>query len=76
MHDLLTIEEDKIAATQGWGVYRVYDLETDKWSARILGTGEPNSEAATNHVIANARMNNPLHQKALRLVMESNQNGM
>ena len=62
MHDLLTIEEDKIAAAQGWGLYHVYDMVVNQWVIRILP-----AEAATA-VVALARNNQPLPLKALRLM--------
>lgn len=62
MHDLLTADEDKLAAAQGWGLYHVYDLATTQWVIRILP-----AEAAPN-VVNLARANHPLPLKALRLM--------
>lgn len=62
MLDLLTKEEDAVAAQQGWGLYHVYDLAVKQWVIRILPT-----EAAT-HVVDMARAHQPLPLKALRLM--------
>lgn len=62
MQDLLTIEEDKEAAKQGWGIHHVYEMETDRWSIRIL----PVDMAGL--VVNLARANHPLPLKALRLM--------
>lgn len=62
MQDLLTIEEDKEAAKQGWGIHHVYEMETDRWSIRIL----PAERAPA--VVGMARANQPLALKALGLM--------
>jgi hypothetical protein len=62
MNDLLTIEEDKQAAAQGWGVHHVYDLDTKQWGIRILP-----AEAATQ-VVNMARAGQALSLKAIRLM--------
>ena len=61
-HDLLTKEEDAIAAQQGWGLYHVYDMAVSQWVIRILP-----AEAATL-VVNLAKNNHPLPLKALRLM--------
>lgn len=70
MHDLLTVEEDKVAAAQGWGIFHVYDHP--RWGIRILSQGlmppHNNSEAAGAHVVALARSGQPTAQKALKLL--------
>lgn len=60
---LLTKEEDALAASQGWGVHHIYELETQKWVIRIL----PSTVAQS--IVNLARQGNPLATKALRLVM-------
>lgn len=62
--DLLTIEEVKEAQSQGWGLHHVYDLNTRAWSVRILPT--PMALIVVNL----ARANQPLAQKALRIIKE------
>lgn len=62
MFDLLTIEEDAQAASEGWSLNYVFDLQKNKWIVEISP-----SEMATT-VIGMARMNHPLALKALRLV--------
>lgn len=62
MHDLLSIEEDAIAAQQGWGLHHVYEMENRQWVIRILPA------QATEAVINLARNNHPLPLKALRLM--------
>ena len=73
MFDLLTTEEDKIAASQGWAICHVYDLEVTQWVIRILSLGlqppQNNSEGAGAHVVNLARMGQPVAQKALKLLM-------
>lgn len=64
--DLLTIEEAKEAAALGWGLHHVYDMNTRVWSVRILPT--PMALVVVNL----ARANQPLAQKALRIIKESN----
>lgn len=64
MHDLLTKEEDAIAAQQGWGLYHVYDMAVDQWVIRILPA------TATPHVVTLAKANQPLPLKALRLMTQ------
>lgn len=71
MFDLLTIEEDAVAAVQGWSLAHVYDLETKRW--RIMTLGSPHAEAAGQFVVNRARSGDALAQKALGLVMNSNQ---
>lgn len=73
MYDLLTIEEDKLAAAQNWSLCHVYDLATNKWRVQVCGM--PSSELAGQHVVNQARMGSALAQKALQLVMASYQKG-
>ncbi len=73
MLDLLTIEEDKAAAAQGWQLCHVWDLETCK--NRVMVLASPSAEAAGQFVVNQARMGNALAQKALSLIMQSNQKG-
>lgn len=68
--DLLTVEEAKQAAAQGWSLAHVYDLTTARWRVMVLGM--PSAEAMGQQVVALARMGNPTAQKALALVMNSN----
>lgn len=68
MRDLLTDAEDEAAARDGWGVYDVYDLSTSRW--RVMVLGRANAEAASRHVIAQAKMGSTLCIKALQLVMK------
>jgi hypothetical protein len=62
MNDLLTKEEDVVAAAQGWGLYHVYDLNTSAWHVSVLPS------QAQQHVVNLAKANHPLPQKALRLI--------
>lgn len=62
-HDLLTAEEDKLAAAQGWGLHHVYDMAVNQWVIRILPA------AATDSVINLAKLNQPIPLKALKLMM-------
>lgn len=70
-NDLMTAEEDKLAAAQGWSLGHVYDLETSKWRVMVLGM--PSAEATGRAVVGRARMGDALAQKALSLIMKSNQ---
>ena len=63
MHDLMTPEEDKAAAAQGWALCHVYELEAQKWVVRVLPAG------AASVVVNLAKEGNSLAVKALRLVM-------
>ena len=71
--DLMTPDEDKAAASQGWGLHHVFDLDTSKWVIRVLSQGlsEPHnhSEGASLHVVNLARQGQPVAQKALKLLM-------
>ncbi len=71
MLDLLTIEEDKLAASQGWSLNYVYDLDTQK--VRVMVLSSPSAEMGGQYVVAQARQGSALAQKALGLVMKSNQ---
>ena len=62
MLDLLTIEEDKAAAEQGWGLYHVYDEKADQWIVRILPAD------AAEKVVAMARTSAPLALRALTIL--------
>ena len=62
MNDLLSIEEDKQAAAQGWGLHHVYDMAVNQWGIRILP-----AEAATQ-VVNMARAGQALPLKAIRLM--------
>lgn len=70
-NDLLTKEEDAIAAANGWSLCHVYDLESSKWRVQVYGM--PSSEAAGQAVVGRARMGDALCIKALRLVQASHQ---
>lgn len=62
MFDLLSAEEDKAAAAQGWGIHHVYELEAQKWVVRVLPV-----EAAP--VVVNlAKAGDRLALKALRIL--------
>ena len=65
MLDLLTIEEDKAAAEQGWGLYHVYDEKADQWVVRILPAD------AAEKVVAMARTSAPLALRALTILSNS-----
>ena len=62
MHDLLTVEEDKAAAAQGWVLAHVYDMEVKQWVVRILPA------TAVPQVVALAKTGNALALKALRIL--------
>lgn len=70
-YDLLTTNENLEAAAQGWNLQHVYDLESAKW--RVMALGHPSAETAGMFVVNQARMGSPLAQKALGLIMKSNQ---
>lgn len=62
MHDLLTVEEDKVAESQGWVLTHVYDMAVNQWVIRILPV------AVVPQVVGRARTNDALALKALRLM--------
>lgn len=62
MFDLLTKEEDALAAAQGWKLTPVYDLASTRWS--VLPS--PNEVAAL--LVARAAAGEDLSTKALRLI--------
>ncbi len=68
MHDLLTPDEDKTAASQGWSLEYVFDMTAQKWVTAI--TGAPNAHAAQLTVYALAKQGNALAIKALRLLVK------
>ena len=72
MIDLLTVEEDKQAAAEGWRVGYVYDLKTDRWTVQIfpLAFVKPFAfaDAMAAHVVGLARMGHPIALKAVRFV--------
>lgn len=65
--DLLSKEEDALAASQGWSLNHVFDLSTNKWRVMVLGM--PSAETAAHFVVNQARNGHSLATKALRLVM-------
>lgn len=67
---LLSDLEAAQAAAQGWSLGHVYDLDTAQWRVQVLGS--PSAAACTEAVVGMARMGDPLAQKALSLVMNSN----
>jgi hypothetical protein len=71
MPALLTVEEDAIAAAQGWSLCHIYDLATEKWRVQVYAL--PNCEQAGAFVVNQARMGNAICIKALRLVQASHQ---
>lgn len=75
MHDLLTNEEVKVAAAQGWCVHDVYSSALQRWHVQVLPTQFahplPHADAAAAYVIGMARGGDKLAAKALGLVMAS-----
>lgn len=71
--ELLSVEESAEAQSQGWLVSHVYDRS--KWRVMVLSAHPAikHADMATQFVITYAQKNSPLHIKALRLVMASNQ---
>lgn len=73
--DDLTTQEKSEAATQNWGLYHVYDLGRERWVRTILPVTfneTAGAAQALNHVVAQAKFNNPLSIKALRLMAQFN----
>lgn len=73
--DDLTPEETREAASQNWGLYFVYDMERAKWIRTVLPVTFNESAGAVqamNHVVAQAKFNNQLSIKALRLMSQFN----
>lgn len=68
---LLSDLETAEAAAQGWSLGHVYDLDTAKWQVRVLGS--PSADLALNAVISLAKAGSKTAQKALSIVMKSNQ---
>ncbi len=62
MHDLLTVEEDKVAESQGWVLTHVYDMAVNQWVIRILPV------AVVPQVVTLAKTGNVLALKALRVL--------
>lgn len=73
MSDLLSIEEDKAAAKQGWGLHHVYDQDVDQWVVRVLPITFrpplPDAKTAGAYVVNLARSGDGLAQKALQILM-------
>lgn len=73
MFDLLTTDEDKLAASQGWGLHHVYDMNVSQWVIRVLPVAFqdplPHAEAAGAYVVNLARQGQPVALKALRFLM-------
>lgn len=71
----LTREEKAQAATQGWGLYHVYDAVSCRWHLGVLPTEFTASKGAAQalqHVVSMAKTNNQLCIKALRLMAQFN----
>lgn len=74
--DALTLEEKILARSQGWDLFHVFDLKSAHWRVQALSTSEMPSATATLQLLINqAKTGSVLHQKALRLIMASNQAG-
>ena len=71
--DLLTIEETAQAAQQGWLLSHVYDLAPKRWRVMVLPLDGKSAAAMSTALIGQARGGNTLAQKALGIVMKSNQ---
>lgn len=73
--DDLTPQEKSEAAAQNWGLFHVFDAEKSRWLRTVLPvTFNETATAANalNHVVAQAKFNNPLSIKALRLMAQYN----
>lgn len=71
--DLLTIEEAAQAAQQGWLLSHVYDLTLKRWRVMALPIDGKSATAIGTALVGQARGGNALAQKALGIVMKSNQ---
>jgi hypothetical protein len=71
----LTPQERAEAVAQNWDLFHVYDADKTRWVRTVLpitfstGVG---AQQALNHVVAQAKFNNPLSIKALRLIAQFN----
>lgn len=63
-HDLLTKEEDAMAAKHGYGIYHVYTLEHNSFSVQILPTDK------IHHVMSLAQRGDEVALKALKAVIK------
>lgn len=72
MNDLLTAQEDAYAAAQGWTLEYVYGAAQQRCQIQILPywgeTQFKNAHEANLFVVSRARIGDPLHLKALRLL--------
>lgn len=68
-HDLLTVEESKVAAIRGWRLERLFELEAKQWVIAIT------PRDAVGNVVEGAREHDAISLKALRLVVAAHQKG-
>jgi hypothetical protein len=71
MFDLLSVQEDQHAATQGWELAYVYDIGRKQMRPQILALRPhfKNAEDAAAFVVNQARQRNDLAIKAIRMVV-------
>lgn len=67
-----TSKEQEKAATEGWGVFTVFDNVPKAVPYQmVLGLGEAKAVDALRHVVTYARRGSDLHQLALAEVMRT-----
>ena len=69
--ELLNVEESAVAATQGWGLFHVYDLKTSRWKVQALGLQVPAAPETGTLIVGLARQGMPVAIRALQLITES-----
>lgn len=71
--DLLTAEETAVAASQGWGLFHVYEPTSKKWVVQALGLQAPAGPETNALLIQLARHREQPATRALQLIMKSYQ---
>lgn len=69
--DLLNDEETVVAASQGWGLFHVYEPTTKKWTVQALGLKAPAGPETSALLVGLARNREQPATRALQLIMAS-----
>ena len=71
--DLLNAEETAVAASQGWGLFHVYEPAVKKWTVQALGLKAPAGPETSALLVGLARNREQPATRALQLIMKSYQ---
>lgn len=74
MHEPFTTEDEKLASSQGWGVYYVFDDKAEHWFYKALPHSftppTPHTSALFDILVARAKQRDSLAFKAIKLIAQ------